>query len=572
MIIDINNYLDEHSAADIVPAIQRALAACRGVPQATLRFQANTTYHFRADRAPERFYYISNNDCGVKRIAFPLIERSGLTIDGGGAEFMFHGRITPFVVDHSSDIILRNFTVDYDRPFFSQGEVVACTEESLDLRFDTATFPYRVDGGSLTFTAPDWNSLHDWCWLVTEFDPRTRAPTRSMFYYPIKNKGVSFAHIDESFDRWAQPFSATELEPGLVRLQYKTPWRHTIGHIVTFSHEKRNNPGFFIHESRNVSIADVRLYHVGAMGVIGQLSADISLQRVEMAPRPGSPRIIGVLADATHFVNCEGTIRIEDCRFDNMLDDATNIHGIYSSITRRIGADTIESKLRHFQQHGICSYRPGDRVAFTDNQSMQVVCEGVVSEVRVLNAQYFELRMRDAIPAEVRPGFAIANVTRLPAVVIRGCRTGNNRPRGFLLGSNRPMLIEGNTFHNSSHAIHVSGDANYWFESGPVRDLTIRGNTFRNCGYADGAAPINISPEVPKDREDGPRYHSGIVIEDNTFISPNPNLLTAGFVDGLVFRRNRVEQSDAFACNAKDRPPVQLWNCRDARVEEPGKG
>jgi hypothetical protein len=197
---------------------------------------------------------------------------------------------------------------------------------------------------------------------------------------------------------------------------------------------------------------------------------------------------------------------------------------------------------------------------------MQTVCEGVVAEVRVLNAQYFELRMKDAIPDGVKTGFAIANVTRSPEVVIRNCRTGNNRPRGFLFGTNRPILVEGNTFYNSSHAIHVSGDANYWFESGPVTSLTIRGNTFQNCGYADGAAPINISPEVPKAREGGPGYHSGIVIEDNTFISPNPNQLTAGHVDGLVFRNNRVKASDAFPPNAADRPPVQLWGCRDAAV------
>jgi hypothetical protein len=207
-------------------------------------------------------------------------------------------------------------------------------------------------------------------------------------------------------------------------------------------------------------------------------------------------------------------------------------------------------------------------VAFTDNQSMQTVFEGVVAEVRVLNAQYFELRMRDAIPAGVQTGFAVTNATRMPAVVIRGCRTGNNRPRGFLLTSNRPMLIEGNTFYNSSHAIHVSGDANYWNESGPVRELVIRNNTFQNCGYADGAAPINIHPEIPKAPAGGPAYHRGVVIEGNTFVSPNPNLLTAGQVDGLVFRNNRARVSDAFAPNASGKPPVQVRGCPDAVIEE----
>ena len=376
MIIDINDYLDEHSATDIVPAIQRALAACRAAEKPTLRFSPGV-YHFRPDRAPEKFYYISNNDCGVRRIAFPLIGMDGLILDGGGAEFLFHGRITPFVVDHSSDIVLRNFSVDCARPFFSQGEVVACTEQSLDLRIQQDEFPYRVAGGSLFFTSADWTSLNDYCWLITEFDPRTRAPTRSMYYYPIKT--VSIAHLDETFDTWAQPFTATEPEPGVVRLHYKTPWRHTIGHIVTIGHEKRNNPGVFIHESRNVALEDVRLYHVGAMGVIGQLSTDISLKRVAVTTRAGSPRLVSVKADATHFVNCEGTILMEDCQFDNMLDDATNIHGIYSSISRVVGKDTIEAELKHFQQHGICSYRPGDKVAFTDQQTMETLSEGVVA-------------------------------------------------------------------------------------------------------------------------------------------------------------------------------------------------
>jgi hypothetical protein len=41
---------------------------------------------------------------------------------------------------------------------------------------------------------------------------------------------------------------------------------------------------------------------------------------------------------------------------------------------------------------------------------------------------------------------------------------------------------------------------------------------------------------MPKPEEARTGYHRGIVIEDNTFILPNSNLLTGGHVDGLVFR------------------------------------
>ena len=42
------------------------------------------------------------------------------------------------------------------------------------------------------------------------------------------------------------------------------------------------------------------------------------------APCPHTQRVISTTADATHFVNCKGDILIENCRFENMLDDGTN--------------------------------------------------------------------------------------------------------------------------------------------------------------------------------------------------------------------------------------------------------
>lgn len=49
--------------------------------------------------------------------------------------------------------------------------------------------------------------------------------------------------------------------------------------------------------------------------------------------------MISITADATHYVNCGGYIRMIDCTFENQKDDATNIHGLYMAVERS-GAPT----------------------------------------------------------------------------------------------------------------------------------------------------------------------------------------------------------------------------------------
>ena len=49
--------------------------------------------------------------------------------------------------------------------------------------------------------------------------------------------------------------------------------------------------------------------------------------------------MISITADATHYVNCGGYIRMIDCTFENQKDDATNIHGLYMAVEKVGGPD-----------------------------------------------------------------------------------------------------------------------------------------------------------------------------------------------------------------------------------------
>src|SRR5699024_1666348 len=98
---------------------------------------------------------------------------------------------------------------------------------------------------------------------------------------------------------------------------------------------------------RGVAIRDVNLYHCGGMGVIAQRSRDIELRKLVIVPSPGKGRMISITADATHYVNCGGYIRMIDCTFENQKDDATNIHGLYMAVEKVGGADKLLLRWRN---------------------------------------------------------------------------------------------------------------------------------------------------------------------------------------------------------------------------------
>ena len=90
----------------------------------TLRFQSGT-YHFYPEGAAERTYYISNHDQdNPKKVGLALEDMKSLTIEGNGAEFIFHGQMIPLSLLRSTDCTLQNFSIDFANPHIAQVEIV----------------------------------------------------------------------------------------------------------------------------------------------------------------------------------------------------------------------------------------------------------------------------------------------------------------------------------------------------------------------------------------------------------------------------------------------------------------
>ena len=161
-----------NSGKDAVSAVQKALLACHKAGHARLVFPEGR-YDFYASNAIKRDYYESNTTDNNPKCLGILIENSdGLTLDGGGSDFVFHGRMQPITIERSRNVTIQNVKIDWDIPLTAQSKVVAVSDDYIDLRINTNEYPYVIDKkGKLIFKGEDWTS--GW-WGTMEFEIDSR--------------------------------------------------------------------------------------------------------------------------------------------------------------------------------------------------------------------------------------------------------------------------------------------------------------------------------------------------------------------------------------------------------------
>ncbi len=560
MDIYLKNYRSLWDGKDAVPAIQAALADTN--PGDTL-YLGGELLHLYPTHTVRRPYYVSNNDYSEKNIAFDLRHKKDIVIEGEGVELMFHGHITPFVLDEAENITLKNFRIDYRNPFYIQARITDAGEDFTELTFDGDTFACKLKDGKLCFYSPEdrWESLENRV-LVTEFDDNGRPSPYLGPYFTV------LGDIEKDFlAGMYRYFTAEETAPNTIRLTGRIGYTHTVGNWWVCTFGGRHNPGIFLTESKNVLLQDIDLYHTAAMGVIGQCSENITLERVRAMTRLGSGRVLSVSADATHFVNCSGKIVFRDCSFTSMLDDAGNFHGIYTITKEKVDEHTVSLTFGHPQQRGIALYRPGDIVRLVDNRTMQPYALLTVKNAELVSGEILRLTVEETLPTELRADHVVENHTRMPEVYLSGCTCGNNRPRGFLLTTCKKVVVEDCTFFNMNSAIECAGDANNWFESGPVTDVTIRNNHFEDSAYAGGNV-ITVCPVVHDNS--GLPYHRNITIENNHFRLHEKRFLYARHTGNLIFRGNTyTEDLSLSAHGSSGDTGIIVHDCTDAVIEEP---
>ncbi len=547
--VSIENFgVKKDGGEDATAAVRKALEYVKKSNSKKLIFPKGR-YDFFPDQASEKYVFTSNNDEGLKRIIFLLSGFSHIEIDGEGSAFIFHGFVSPFIIESSKNITLKNFSVDWDRTFHSEGKIVSVDDEGMVLSF-SKKYPYKVENGLLVFYDND----------------KKQYPYGSLLEFdPIKHETAYMA--TDYYLRGNQP--AKEIEPGKVRLLVPH-MKGTPGNVMVFNAAKRSNSAITVADCYNLLFDSLNIYHCGGMGIIAQRSSNIEINHLTVTRSPGTDRVLSITADATHFVNCGGKLLIQNSLFENQMDDATNIHGMYVQVTKKLTPAKAEVQLKHEQQLGFDFIKPGSRLELVHNTTMEAYDTLMVKTVKRINKEYTQVEFTKLLPVGLVSGKDVmAAIDNYPDVTIRNCVIQKNRARGMLIGSRRKVLIEHNTFHTPGAAILFEGDGSYWFEQAGVRDVTLRNNIFDNCNYGVwGTAVIQVGSGVKEEYRNISRYNRNIKIYNNTFNVFDPRLIHAYSVQGLAFSNNTINSTQAYPNKFPNAKHFDISDCSDIKIEE----
>ena len=536
---------EQGSRRNVVPIVEKALKQCTAGDSVTIVFPKGR-YDFWQDFASSDKFTIGISMENLKNVV----------IDGDGSEFIFHGNMQIINMNKCENILLKNFSVDWDQPFIYQGKYMDATDNYIDLEFDRTQYRYVIENNKFYLTGEGWKAVPTG--YFTLFDGNTK----EILYqtHDWNNTGLFTS-------------KAEEISPGVVRFYGAPDIKPPKGTYTTLMAGRYMTTGINMSHSKDVYLKDITVYHALSLGVYGIWCENITMDNTNMKINESKGRVFSIIADAFHFSNCKGLIKIINCAHTGEMDDFINVHGRYTKIDSIIGNNTvIVSNAWEDEDPGF----QGDEMWFVNPALCQRSEAKVIQSVERLGGKKSKISFTSPLPQEVKKGDCIENKTWTASVEIRNCRIlKQNRARGILVTTPQKVVIEDNYFRSAGTAILIEGDLDYWFESGANRDVTIRNNVFEDCltsgcitgdRWEWGEAVITITPSHrPQNDEDEP-YHRNIHIENNIFKTFDVPLVHARSVRDLTFKNNEIIQTDSFKPCLWQKTSFLLDGCRDVAI------
>ena len=519
-------------------------------------------YDFYAEHAAERECYVSNHtQTGRKKCALLLENRRQVTVDGQGAEFIFHGTLIPAAIIDSSQCTLKNFSVDCQYPPMHQLRVKTIDPARKGMVVEVCTDePYRIENGcELRFTAEDNAGYRN----------------DSTIHFTVDGRMV-YNQPDQLFN----PEKITELAPKLLEI---SGWRDDLqpDTYLVLRVSPRPTPGIFLYHADNARIENVTVHFSFGMGLLAQMTENVTLDGFRVCRRgQDDPRRFTLHADATHFSGCKGVIRSENGFYEGMNDDAINVHGTYLRILERRDARTVLAAYMHPDCWGFEWGRPGDAVQFIRSQTMDPLdapcrIESIqpADAATCVGAKVFAVTFDRDLPEmpEKNGAYGMENLTWTPEVIFSNNTVRNNRARGALFSTPRRVLCENNLFdHVHGSAILLCGDCNGWYETGACREVVIRNNRFINnltAYYQFTKAVISIYPEIPDLEHQEKFFHANIDISHNEFEMFDLPLLYVKSAEHVRFAANTVRYNQEFPAFHENRHSFLFEHVADVTID-----
>ena len=519
-------------------------------------------YHCYLGQTTDRELYISNHDQNnPKKVALYLENLNNVVIDGRGSRLLFHGTILPIVVKKCKNITLKNFSIDFAIPHLRQLHITEV--DTVNNSIKAQLYPqgnYKIENEKLYFTGEDYEEM----------------PFGGMVFSPDKH--LAYRRADVSFS----PTKIVALAPNEFYIEGmgKSPFLQ-IGERFVLRTYYRPTPAIFVTESKNITLENIAVHNVQGMGLLAQLTENMTLDKFRVAIGEGSERFFTTQADATHFSACKGKIRSVNGLYEGMADDAINVHGTYLKVITRENDYTIKAQYMHPQSWGFLWGNKGDQVQFVAAKTMETIGDKTykihqikaVDKPTEVGAKIFEITFNKPLPAEVNPDTpcGVENLTWTPKVLFKNNIVRNNRARGALFSTPKKVVCSNNLFdHTHGAAILLCGDCNGWYETGACRNVSIKNNRFVNAltaNYQFTNAIISIYPEIPNLEAQQKYFHSNIRIENNLFETFDEPILYAKSVENLIYRNNKIIKNQEFKPFHWNKERFKLERAKNVKID-----
>ncbi|WBU89741.1 alpha-1,3-galactosidase-related protein [Cellulophaga omnivescoria] len=568
-------------AKDATPNVLARILKADKLPISEISFEKGT-YHFYPDLGLEKYVHISNHNDVIIKTAFPIQNFKNLTIDGQGSTFIFHGRMIPFLIDNSTNITVKNVTVDWAVPFHSEATIIANNKEehTFDIKISDE-YPYEIRNQQLIFVKEYYE--HDFGQAIL-FDPKrkaisfnTEAYTSLALYKKVSVSRnldkINYKYPTDKLDPDKRIISREsnlifkEIKPGIVRIYNHKKKLPEVGKIIVSKGEQQHNrlaPAFRVSNVIGFFATNVNVHHAGGMGLIAENSENLILDGFNVTASNG--RMVSTSADATHFVGCRGKVVLKNSTFSNQLDDATNVHGTYQIVQDIKDEYTLGIRMGHFQQQGFVIGRANDKIGFLRlSNSFFPYAENSIKSIQKINSRYQIITFNKKLPENLNVGDLIENLDAYPELTVENCTIKNNRARGLLISTPKKTVIKNNFFSTEMEAVLIPVESGHWYESGSANDLLITGNTFQDCqhsGFNRGVIRFDT------DDDNANIAFKNVTIENNTFNQFDNLILQVKNTDGLLFTKNIITNSGTFPQLHTNNPAIRISHSKNIQFKK----
>lgn len=476
-------------------------------------------------------------------------------IDFNGATLHLNGLLQPVSLYKCENVKLCNVNIEYDRGIFSEAEVLEVTENYARVHF-SEEFPCRAEDGRLIPYGRFWEDdhlferqmffqffdaeTHDGCGISLGIVGPELPEGQDMCFNPTR-----YIAEQEGSDIIFRPANPTD-KMGNV-------WKE--GTVLVIEHGGRFFSGVILQSCKNIALENVRLINTNAMGILPLHCENIYIRGLRLTGDEKSQGIITNSADAIHAIGNSGDFLIDDSVLENMIDDAMNVHGQFQKTVSCVG-NILTVKIT---SHGITQYSnltdEGDEIAIYEGNTMVCRSTHKVLQRTVIDPFTAELTL-DSAPGEINEGDLVENLTGNCKLTLRRCRFGKSNTHLRFQTRGRVLVEDCVT----ELPFLFTGDATFWYESGPCCDAAIR-NTY----FVKPEAIIEACPDVCACEKE-PYYHKHITVENCLFVNETP--LQMSCTDDIKFIANRHALGKKMKIRLTNCGSIEAQNCEIERLEK----